>query len=317
MLRKQLLLWCLLLIAHLKIVAQNTFDSTGNIGMGTTAPIEKLVVKGNVLVSNNGAIQFSAAGNATGMPMLGVSGNNQYIAIGGQGLLAGTNNLQDLGISGWKFRNLWLGGFANISKSLLVNTADYNGIIVDNANLKRYGFIKYPDRAAGLWRVSGQEFEIGRVDVTDLKNQPTLYNIDLNVNGNGNVGIGTVATSQKLSVNGAVLCKAMDISFTEAEWADYVFSPGYKLPALSAVQTYIVQHKHLEGIPSAKEVQEKGVNVAQTQAVLLQKIEELTLYIIAQQKQLQLQQLQADSEYSTLEAQVTSLEQKLHAGSHK
>jgi len=73
-------------------------------------------------------------------------------------------------------------------------------------------------------------------------------------------------------------------------WADFVFNKDYKLLSLAKVESYVKENKHLPEIPSAKEVSKDGIDVAQMDAKLLQKIEELTLYAIQQQKQLEQQQ---------------------------
>ncbi len=70
------------------------------------------------------------------------------------------------------------------------------------------------------------------------------------------------------------------IIVTQFGWSDYVFAKDYKLRSLTSLETFINQHKHLPEIPSAKEVAEKGVSVGDNQALLLKKIEELTLYVI-------------------------------------
>lgn len=72
---------------------------------------------------------------------------------------------------------------------------------------------------------------------------------------------------------------------TEVQWPDYVFSKDYNLMKLSDVEAYIERNGHLPEIPSANEVMRNGISVAETSARLLQKVEELTLYVIEQQKQ--------------------------------
>ena len=76
---------------------------------------------------------------------------------------------------------------------------------------------------------------------------------------------------------------------TQTGWADFVFDSNYKLPTLSFVESYIQQHKHLPDVHSAEEVQKNGLDVGDNQAVLLRKIEELTLYTIEQEKTNQVQ----------------------------
>jgi len=94
----------------------------------------------------------------------------------------------------------------------------------------------------------------------------------------------------KLDINGMIRGKELKLEATG--WADFVFAPSYKLMPLSKVESHIREHKHLPDIPSEKEILENGVNVVEIQAKLLQKIEELTLYTIQQQKQLEDQAIQ-------------------------
>ncbi len=104
---------------------------------------------------------------------------------------------------------------------------------------------------------------------------------------NGNVGIGTkdLTPDYKLTVAGKIHAREVLITET-AGGADFVFRSEYKLPTLAALEEFITQNKHLPGIKSAKQMEEQGINIAEFQILLLQKIEELTLYIIEQQKEI-------------------------------
>lgn len=98
---------------------------------------------------------------------------------------------------------------------------------------------------------------------------------------NGNIGIGTDNPQNKLDVNGTIRATEVKV---EAGWADFVFDKDYKLSTLQEVENHINEHKHLPDIPSEAEVKENGVSLGEMQAKLLQKIEELTLYVIKQDK---------------------------------
>lgn len=100
---------------------------------------------------------------------------------------------------------------------------------------------------------------------------------------NGNVGIGTTNPSYKLSVKGNIRSEELVV---ETGWADYVFEKSYNLKPLYEVEAFILKNKHLEGIPSAKEIQTNGLAVGAVQARMMEKIEELTLYIIELKKEL-------------------------------
>ncbi|HRO76702.1 MAG TPA: hypothetical protein PLP27_11205, partial [Crocinitomicaceae bacterium] len=79
---------------------------------------------------------------------------------------------------------------------------------------------------------------------------------------------------------------AHTVKVNAQNWPDFVFENDYKLQPLSEVERYIQEHKHLPNVPSAKEVEEDGLNVGEMNRLLLQKVEELTLHLIEQQKRI-------------------------------
>jgi hypothetical protein len=108
----------------------------------------------------------------------------------------------------------------------------------------------------------------------------------------GRVGIGTTEPNAltKLHVvgdsyfNGRIGCKEVEV--TLASWPDYVFEEDYDMLPLSELEQYIQENKHLPEVPSAAEVIETGVNLGEMNALLIRKVEELTLYILDLQKQI-------------------------------
>lgn len=104
---------------------------------------------------------------------------------------------------------------------------------------------------------------------------------------NGNVGVGTNEPPAKFSVNGKVLAKEVHVCTSPDSWPDYVFGENYKLMNLKELDAYVKANKHLPGVPSASEVEEQGdVDLGQMNAILLEKVEELTRYVIDLQKQI-------------------------------
>ncbi len=111
---------------------------------------------------------------------------------------------------------------------------------------------------------------------------------------NGKVYIGATASypnisgNYRLFVEGGVLTEKVKVALrSSANWADYVFEKNYDLMPLKNVEAYIAQHKHLPGIDSAEDLAKSGLDIAEMQAKHMAKIEELTLYIIEQNKALE------------------------------
>lgn len=101
------------------------------------------------------------------------------------------------------------------------------------------------------------------------------------VKANGSVGIGTTDTKgYKLAVNGSGIFTKVKVKSYSA-WPDFVFEPDYQLPSLYEVERFIKAHQHLPDIPTASEIAEEGQDLGEMNRKLLQKIEELTLHMIA------------------------------------
>jgi hypothetical protein len=104
----------------------------------------------------------------------------------------------------------------------------------------------------------------------------------LRILGNGNVGIGIANPNNKLDVNGVIHSQEVKVDMTG--WSDFVFKKDYNLPTLEEVEKHIAEKGHLENIPSEEEVLKNGINLGEMNSKLLQKIEELTLYLIDLEK---------------------------------
>ncbi len=117
------------------------------------------------------------------------------------------------------------------------------------------------------------------------------------------VGIKTGLTGPyDLAVNGIIGCKELKVEINSAIWAwpDYVFAPEYNLPSLDEVELFVKENGHLPDVPSSDSISKEGISIGEMQAVLLKKVEELTLYIIEQNKHIKEQELQIDNLKSLL-----------------
>lgn len=133
-----------------------------------------------------------------------------------------------------------------------------------------------------------------RIGINSAPASPTFSNSTYNyltILRDGRVIVGKPLASSsglfdsKLSVDGRIVANELVCVGIE-NWADFVFADNYKLLTLDEVEQHIQQHRHLPDIPSASDVQQKGVNIVEMQTKLLQKVEELTLYVIDQNKQI-------------------------------
>jgi hypothetical protein len=182
---------------------------------------------------------------------------------------------------------------------------------------------------AGLLGINGADFKLGLNNGRDKgikTNQRALvhYTLDrlfVNYGGDfeggvvisgpktiieGNVGIGTTDTQGfNLAVKGNIVAERVKVAL-QPNWADFVFTKDYPLPTLQEVEKHIKEKGHLKDVPSAAEVKKEGFFLGEMDAKLLQKIEELTLYVIAQEKQLIQEKLRNDE----LEKRLTALEKK-------
>jgi hypothetical protein len=116
------------------------------------------------------------------------------------------------------------------------------------------------------------------------------------------IATDTPKPGYELSVNGQIVCEELLVE-DSADWPDYVFEENYPLRALSEVENHIKEKKHLPGIPTAAEVKRDGLPIGEMQKRMMEKIEELTLYVIAQDKRLAAQEKQIRNLQSQLEEQ--------------
>jgi hypothetical protein len=117
------------------------------------------------------------------------------------------------------------------------------------------------------------------------RNNGGALTTQLYVDETGKVGIGSLNPSELLTVNGKIYGKQVKVDLS-VPGPDYVFAESYALPTLDEVKSYIDENKHLPEVPSAKEMEAKGIDVGEMNMLLLKKVEELTLYLIQQQKQI-------------------------------
>ncbi|GAB5401401.1 MAG: hypothetical protein Aureis2KO_29860 [Aureisphaera sp.] len=122
----------------------------------------------------------------------------------------------------------------------------------------------------------------------------TLTNI---TEKNGKIGIGTTNPDELLTVKGKIHTQEVIVDLKGAVAPDYVFesyyegssllNPDYRLPSLTELENYVKSHHHLPNVPSAQEIDKEGLSLKEMNLLLLEKVEELTLYTLEQQKEIE------------------------------
>lgn len=176
-----------------------------------------------------------------------------------------------------------------------------SNVVINDATNGKVGIGRYPIthklEVAGDFKLEGTDFFMGpvagrgnggRALVLDNNNMLSInYANDFSGGTfiNSNVGIGTLPNlNYKLSVNGTIRSKELIV---ESGWADYVFDEKYKLRSISDLEEFVIKNKHLPNIPKATDIENNGLKVAETNKFMMEKIEEMALYIIQLNKKIE------------------------------
>ncbi|MBT1699183.1 hypothetical protein KK083_19965 [Fulvivirgaceae bacterium PWU4] len=248
---------------RLSVLGSNGFVG---IGLGATSPSAMLHVNGDVL-----STQYTAANG------LFNSSGNLSLATNGSARLSVLNSNGFVGI-----------GIASPAQMLHINGGN---IVLDNGTPTLFTGAGDADHhhylriANSTERANPSGLKTGGILIADNFDYAAPGQNDLIVKGK--ISVGTPLTNTyELAVNGKIGAKDVKIERSSAAWPDYVFATSYRLPSLSEVEKYIQANHHLQDVPSAEEVEKNGHSLGDMDAVLLKKVEELTLYIIEQQKQI-------------------------------
>jgi len=253
------------------------FPASGSVGIGTTSPVGKLDIADSRTLGSkyNPSQSLIRLQDGSSAEML-LDGNEIYA---NNGIHIGTTYSHPI-----KFRKvnttqfvdlmtLTPGGFLGIgtvspSTKVHLTGPDTKFITLTRDGLGKNGHIGYGTANNG-------GIYLGTDD-----NPYVLW-----AQQNGRVGIGTTNPQATLAVEGNILAKEVKVK-TNIAVPDYVFEPDYELPTLTDVETFVKKYKHLPEVPSAGDIARQGLDVAEMNLLLLKKVEELTLYILEQQREI-------------------------------
>ncbi len=271
-------------------------DNTGRVGIGTTSLKAKLTIEGvNTPYPNNRVLYINTNGespNWRDQIMIASNLDTGYgIAFAGKGhhrggIYAESGPVADGNITIWARNNgkinlnsktIYLDG--NTVFNAKTSSPSWKDQLKISSNLDTgYGiaFIGKGHHRGGIYAENGANAD-GNITIW------TRNNGKINLNSKTGIGTTEIPSGFDLAIAGRTITEEIKVQLQQ-NWPDYVFKNDYKLPTLKEVENHILEKGHLKGIPSAKTVEENGFFLGEMDSKLLQKIEELTLYTIAQEK---------------------------------
>ena len=176
----------------------------------------------------------------------------------------------------------------NAQRNAIVSTDLQNGLLLYNTDSSLFQYYN-----GSAWNSVGSGSG-GRWLLSSGANGTVYDSLD-------NIAIGiSDAKGYRLAVNGAAIFNSVKVKATSL-WPDYVFHKGYELPGLTELERYIRKYSHLPGVVSAKEAEQNGIDIGENQKVLLKKVEEMTLYLIKQDKQLSEQNARLEAQQKEID----------------
>lgn len=278
-----------------------TFSTAGSLGIGIISPSEKLEVDGNIRINGSNYLGYFKS-NLNTWAEITVENQSGPSDTPVKAHLKVQDNQVELGSRTSHAVHIGAGddqshlvimptgniGVGTISPSSLlhVNTSDQN---TDFSLTNTFGTTGRNRILLGIVDRTWQIENDGALDIFKIRDADANSDRFV-IDYSGNVGIGTIAPDAKLTVKGDIHAQEVNVDLLGAVAPDFVFEEDYKLKSLEETEAYIQAHEHLPEIPSAAEMEANGLELKEMNLKLLQKVEELTLHLIEQNKELKKQE---------------------------
>lgn len=300
----------------------NTMTSTVN-GVAANAPIvnsiSNTIANGQLTTTVNGVASTpvtlpSGGGVDTDAQTLTVTGNQLAISNGNTVTLPSltevdgdvTNELQNLALTGNVLsisngNSVTLPSFTDTDTDAQTLTLTGNVLSISNGNSVTLPSSSVVDTNTNIYNSNGN---LSEDRLVGMNGKNLIFNTGGSTNGRIYIGNTTAFTTAnfptttgdyRLYVEGGILTEKVKVALrSSANWADYVFADNYKLMPLNEVEAFVKENKHLPGVASAENLAKEGLDLGQMQAKQMEKIEELTLYVIEQNKTIEKQSKEID-----------------------
>ncbi len=315
-------------------------EGSGRVGINQANPKEALDVNGNILIQNGWlrvkgqkGLYFQDYGGGFCMKdnsWIRTWGNKNFyhntgimrtdgtfqVGSGGNRFLVNTSGKVGIGTSNPNSNyRLDINGTV-ISSDIKIRKTGNISKILFSGQTNDPGEIRHIENnnSAELWIDPSDDFDAGATNDYFIVGEPDTKTKRFWVRGDGaayvnkNLGIGKTAESNyKLDVAGTIRAEEILVE-ANGNTADFVFADTYHLKDLTEVENFIKTNKHLPNIPSAEDMEKQGVNLAEMNKLLLQKVEELTLYAIQQKEEVKKQKVEREKETEALLKRLEELE---------
>lgn len=260
-------------------IGQFSVDKAGKIQAGFVNPAvtDQLAVRNDfgIYASINRTLRFDLKNSAARMIWESPNDNFQFVNGDNASVALELGELGEVGVNTGTFTSnhkLHVEGGALSDYSVVQPTSDWG-------SSEEFVGLYFTDRPEMRW-------ESGSTDYFEFKAADT-GEVPLRLSSAGKVGINTdcISGTHSLFIEGSAIAEEIFVQL-KSTWCDYVFEDDYYLRPLAEVEDYIKDNGHLPNIPSAAEIEETGIPLGEMERLLTEKVEELTLYIIQMQKEI-------------------------------